>query len=257
MSRPQTSQDSRNATSSPASASGRRPCVVPGGQIIDECGLEVAHASLSPRQAKELGLLTSGTFGRPSSGSSRSAGLTSSLGSRLQEKQASLGSTLYRQTWKAKDTPAGRRLPQLVASAPRTSAADSTGWPTPQAQDWKGASLVENQLTHNSRPLNEMVRLAGWPTPNCCDATRGSPETPEAKKARGANPGLSMIDAAHLVGPVRRTASGETLTGSDAGTIASGQLNPVHSRWLMGLPLEWDACGVTAMPSSSRRRRRS
>lgn len=42
--------------------------------------------------------------------------------------------------------------------------------------------------------------LTGWPTPTVSDTTRGSPETPEQKKARGANTGTSMIDAAHLAG---------------------------------------------------------
>ena len=60
------------------------PCAVPDGPIPALSGREAALASLSARQAKERGLLTSGTCGPHSTISSASVALSRSLASRLQ-----------------------------------------------------------------------------------------------------------------------------------------------------------------------------
>jgi len=133
MSTQATCAASRSATSSPASVSGAMPFGLPDGATIDLFGLAPVRANLSPRQATELGLMTSGTYGRRGTISSKSARLSSSLANKLQALTASAGSTLFKLTWKQRITPAGLSISALRASALRTSDNDYGSWPTPMA----------------------------------------------------------------------------------------------------------------------------
>src|SRR5262245_33389149 len=58
-----TLRDTRSAISLRVSASGLTRYALPAGATIGQCGRALAPVNLSARQAKEAGLLTSGTYG--------------------------------------------------------------------------------------------------------------------------------------------------------------------------------------------------
>lgn len=263
------SPDSRSATSSPGSAAGATLSGSPVGRTTGRSGPDPVRASLSARQAAEKGLLTSGTYGPRSSTSSASASLQSSLGSRLVRLLDGRGSQLYAMTWKYLAMPSGPPLFALRASVRRTSEngsigrhgsltslnlqAQTTGWPSPNAMPPNRGGLQANPENARKRReqghqlnLDDAVCLASWPTPTVRDHKDGASE------------GTAPINA--LLGRAVWTVRGPTLTGSVATiqTVRDGaQLNPAHSRWLMGFPPEWDSCGAMAMLSFPKSRRRS
>ena len=273
MSRQQNWLDTPNAISSQESASGATRSDSPAGPTPSQSGPGHARASLSARQAKEAGLLTSGTCGLTGTISSSSASLQSSLESRLRARTQILGSTLYKMTWKPWVTPSGRSRSRLRASVRRTSETAHIGWPTQKAADGRG-NCYEPQGDCRRTELRKTAGLAGWPTPNTPSGgpnfkstpthtggmdldgavTLASWISPQAADANGS--GINQHTAS-LCKQARSMAPGEPQTISLAATAAIGQLNPAHSRWLMGLPPVWDDCGVTAMQSLQKPRRSS
>lgn len=159
MSNQPKSSDTSNATSSPGSAFGATPCDAQDGPMIATSGQEAALASLSARQAKDLGLLTSGTFGRHGSISLSSAALAASLESSLRARVRDSGSTLFKLTWKRVAMPSGRSLCLLRASALHTVGIGRGSWPTPMAGTPAQKGYNEAGNTDSSR--RTVARISG------------------------------------------------------------------------------------------------
>jgi hypothetical protein len=275
-------QATPNAISLLVSESGAMRYVNQDGLTVDLFGRVVAHANRSAPQATKKAPPTSATSGLSGSISSASAALQLSLVNKLKQRLDTAGSTLLKLTWKEKITPAGRSVSLLRASGHRTSGSDSGSWPTTLASDSRGSAGVgkrelpnavkwvgwptpqtmdtlppmdyEKRLNHPGRPgrtvsgnLREVVTIVGWPTTSTRDHKGGY----RGGRMRDGKISTDTLDV------TAQLASGTTVIGSPAETENTGQLNPAHSRWLMGLPPEWDACAPTATPSSRKQRKHS
>lgn len=267
-----------NATSSQASADGHTLCASPAGPTTSQSGPEARLASLSARQGLDGAGTTHATsvpilsiWSGPAAPTCCSASksqarqfsdvLQKSLNAQLRQRLASPsgpGGMIYRFALSMHNTPLGRAIFRLRASAHRTSGSGASsalsGWPTPTTRDHKDGPECLNVPVNAL--LGREVWLSGWPTPTVTDAIR-HPSIDATPDNVTLNHAAAFTSWTTADGPARITASGQMLTGSSAGMESGGRLNPAHSRWLMGFPPEWDDCAVTAMQSSRRLRRNS
>ena len=215
MFKDQTSPDTPSITFSVESEDGRSPSNSPVGLQLGLFGREAAPASPSPAPEQAKPKRTPATYGRSGFGSSESAALNQSLGSKLQQRLDGVGSMEYRQTWKQKATPSGRLYWEHIASALPIDDSDSTWWPTPQAAD---ADKIGGTANYGQQGLNNHPGI------------RGNPDRPPMKKSR-ADDGQSTKPQV--------SDSGITPSSSSAPTGKRGALNPAFCLWLMGFPSDW------------------
>jgi hypothetical protein len=266
--------DTPSAISLPESEDGQSRFALRGGLMIVRCGRVVALVNLSPRQAKDLGVMTHVTSGLRGSGSSSSVALSESTASRLQMQLPTAGGMMWPQIWKRRATPAGRQYCQLAVSAGRTKEIGCGLWQTAQARDWKNgqASRYPNRSNLNDQAL--------WMTPSCLNIAERSEESAKRRKEWRLSLGRNTVPPGSLAEQVSMwptpncrdwkdtgdmsnsmvrkdgkswmdTLGRLTFNGSTAQTESKGSLNPAFVCWLMGYPEGYEKLLYTAMETQS------
>ena len=134
--------------------------------------------------------------------------------------------TIYQTVWKNHITPSGRQISRLRASAHLISANGAisgqsifTGWTTASARDWKdtvGMTLYRKDGKARIDQLPRQAAMLDWSQPS--------------------------LDQNGFNQLLRITRSGRMLIGYTGEMESFGQLNPDHTRWIMGYPEEWESC---------------
>jgi hypothetical protein len=126
--------------------------------------------------------------------------------------------------------------------------AQLAAWVTPTTRDGKDSQDQATVRKDGTSKLSDSVaRQAAWATPVATEIGN-TLENYLAMKANMTSGKRTAIT--HPSVQAQLALPGPLATGSTAETGKRAQLNPAHSRWLMGYPKEWDDCAGMAMQLS-------
>ena len=259
-----------SATSSPGSVDGALHSNSQTGQKTDLSGPQAFLANHSALRGSNSGPMMSVTYGQYSMNSSDSAALSTSLGSRLQTLLPKDGSMEYRQTWRLRDTPAGRPYWAHTAQADRTPVKDSSGSPKKLKRESIEMRMMSSCAADATKNPSEANVLANTEKCSAKIATNGLTHfsmTSQMMDANGAEvvgwstPCMNEDAAGSLKGNMQQMFShqvrGMILSCEDLSEEDYAALRVLIAQWLMGFPPSWAYCGAMAMPLSRRSPHRS